>query len=60
MNYRLNQFSVCVWKKEKIKLQFPVNDYENILAVEVLVYLARDSVSSAYDGGTVLLCNMQD
>lgn len=33
MNYRLNQFCVCVWKKENFKLQFPVNDYENILAV---------------------------
>lgn len=58
MNYRLNQLCVCMCKKEKFKLQFPVNDYENILAVEVLVYLARDSVNSAYDGGTVLLCNV--
>lgn len=53
-------FFVCVYKKENFKLQFPVNDYKTILAVEVIAYVASDSVSSAYDGGTFLLCNMQD
>lgn len=59
---RLNQFlCVCVYKKENFKLQFPVNDYKTILAVEgVIAYVASDSVSSPYDGGTVLLCNVQD
>lgn len=44
-----NQRLFCAWKKEIFKLNFPINDYENILAVEFLAYLAMEYISSACD-----------